>query len=89
MPNLFVADELSVIRDNLRKAAKKLGIPEMADTINEFFFDRVKQNMHIVLCFSPIGIDFRNYCKMYPSIVNSTTIDWFLPWPDAALWEVA
>ena len=38
---------------------------------------------------SPIGDGFRNYCRMYPSLVNATTIDWFLPWPKDALAEVS
>lgn len=82
---MFLNDELASIRDSLKKDIKKLGIPEIADTINEFFFDRVRQNLHTVLCMSPIGTAFRNYCKMYPSIVNSTTINWFLEWPETAL----
>ena len=31
----------------------------------------------------------RNYCRMYPGLVNNTTIIWYLPWPEEALMEVA
>ena len=38
---------------------------------------------------SPIGQAFRNYCRMYPALINNTAIDWFLGWPEDALTEVA
>lgn len=38
---------------------------------------------------SPIGESFRNRTRMYPGLVNCTTIDWFQPWPADALVEVA
>ena len=54
-----------------------------------FLLDRVKANLHIVVCMSPIGEPFRNRVRMYPALVNCTTIDWFLEWPQEALLEVA
>ena len=38
---------------------------------------------------SPIGQAFRDYCRMYPALINNTTIDWFMGWPEDALNEVA
>ena len=38
---------------------------------------------------SPFGEDFRNRLRMFPSLVNCTTIDWFSEWPDDALQAVA
>ena len=32
---------------------------------------------------------FRNRIRMYPALVNCTTIDWFSEWPRDALLEVA
>ena len=42
-----------------------------------------------MLTFSPIGEDFRKRLRMFPALVNCTTIDWFLPWPNQALTSVA
>lgn len=53
------------------------------------FVERSRQNMHVVLAFSPIGEAFRRRLRMFPSIVNCSTIDWFLPWPNEALKSVA
>ena len=42
-----------------------------------YFIDRVKQNLHVVLAMSPIGDAFRNRLRMFPSLINCCTIDWF------------
>lgn len=38
---------------------------------------------------SPVGDAFRRRCRMFPSLVNCTTIDWFSNWPTEALFSVA
>ena len=38
---------------------------------------------------SPIGDAFRRRLRMFPSLVNCCTIDWFRPWPSDALDAVA
>ena len=38
---------------------------------------------------SPIGDAFRSRLRMFSSIVNCCTIDWFQAWPDDALQAVA
>lgn len=43
----------------------------------------------MVLCLSPVGDTFRERCRMFPGLVNCTTIDWFTEWPPDALYEVA
>jgi len=42
-----------------------------------YFIERVKQNLHIVLAMSPIGDAFRSRLRMFPSLINCCTIDWF------------
>ena len=41
------------------------------------FIERVRRNLHLVLAFSPIGDAFRNRLRMFPSLINCCTIDWF------------
>ncbi len=43
----------------------------------------------MVLAFSPVGESFRKRLRTFPSLVNCTTIDWFLPWPTEALRSTA
>ena len=53
------------------------------------YIARVKKNTHVVLAFSPVGDSFRNRLRMFPSLVNCCTIDWFHEWPAEALYSVA
>jgi len=89
VPNLFLKDELPAIYDTLRKQAREQGVEETPDELWRLFIENVRSNLHIVLAMSPIGAGLRNRCRMYPGLVNCTTIDWFHKWPMDALQEVA
>lgn len=54
-----------------------------------FFINRCKQKLHMMLCLSPIGPSFRARLRLYPSLVNCCTIDWYEMWPEDALGKVA
>jgi dynein heavy chain len=90
VPNLYANEELAKIREEIRVDFKKEGHTlETNDALNEFFYSRVKDNLHITICMSPLGRAFKDYCRMYPALINNTTIDWFMKWPEDALIEVA
>ena len=88
MPNLYKAEELEEVKNNLLKEAKKNGIEENNQAIYNFLLDRVKANLHLIVCMSPVGEPFRNRIRMYPALVNCTTIDMFHEWNQEALLEV-
>lgn len=50
---------------------------------------RVRANLHVVLCFSPVGDAFRSRCRRFPGLINCTQIDLFRPWPRDALVKVS
>ncbi len=75
--------------DELRPAAKAAGVPETSEALYGLLLERVRTNLHVVLCLSPVGEAFRERCRMFPGLVNCTTIDWFTEWPADALFEVA
>ncbi|XP_048524356.1 dynein axonemal heavy chain 2 [Dendroctonus ponderosae] len=87
--NLYKPDEFEDVKNKLDSAANKAGILHTNEAMYEFLVSRVRANLHIVLCMSPIGDDFRNRLRQYPALVNCTTIDWFHEWPKEALLEVA
>jgi len=57
-------------------------------TWNEFV-SQIRNNLHLVLCFSPVGDAFRRRCRMFPSLINCCTIDWYSQWPKQALLSVS
>ncbi|XP_010216373.1 PREDICTED: dynein heavy chain 3, axonemal [Tinamus guttatus] len=91
VPNIFAADEKADIVEKMQSAARtenrKIEATPLA--MYNFFIERVKKNLHIVLAMSPIGNAFRNRLRMFPSLINCCTIDWFQTWPTDALEMVA
>ncbi|KAK2921231.1 hypothetical protein Q8A73_000716 [Channa argus] len=91
VPNIFAADERADIIEKVQGIARMEGkkIDATPLSMYNFFIDRVKANLHIVLAMSPIGDAFRNNLRMFPSLINCCTIDWFHTWPNDALEMVA
>uniref|UniRef100_A0A6I8NU96 Dynein axonemal heavy chain 6 n=1 Tax=Ornithorhynchus anatinus TaxID=9258 RepID=A0A6I8NU96_ORNAN len=90
VPNLFEKDELEHVLAATRPKAKEVGIAEgNRDEVFQYFINQVRQKLHIVLCMSPVGEAFRSRCRMFPSLVNCCTIDWFVQWPREALLSVS
>ena len=89
IPDLFTKEEYDGIFTSLRNVAKAEGIPDNRDSMMSFFINRVRANLHVVLCFSPVGDSFRQRSRKFPGIINCTSIDWFQPWPKDALVSVA
>ena len=89
VPGMYADDEKAKIVSDMRPVCEALGIPATKDKCWSTFVSRCQANLHIVLCMSPVGESFRRRCKLFPSLINCTTIDWFTPWPDDALLSVA
>ena len=94
VPNLFTKDEYQSIKERIKKVyLREHGLEKDAkvsdDKLLDFFSAQQQSNFHIMLCMSKSGDNLRNYSRMYPGLVNNTTIIWFLEWPNEALVEVA
>ncbi|XP_058823709.1 dynein axonemal heavy chain 3 [Topomyia yanbarensis] len=91
IPNLFQTDEKAVILEQMQTIARQTNKPidSTALSLYNFFVERVRENLHIALAFSPIGDSFKKRIRIYPSLINCCTIDWFTSWPDDALQKVA
>jgi dynein heavy chain len=89
VPNLFAPDEMEQVISGTRPLAKAAGKPDSRDAIWQHFVQVVRNSLHIVLAFSPVGDGFRARCRQFPSLINCATIDWYDPWPAEALESVA
>jgi dynein heavy chain len=89
VPNLYAIEDFESIATSCRKVCQELGMQPTKANLFAAYLTRVKKNVHVVLAFSPVGDSFRNRLRMFPSLVNCCTIDWFHEWPGEALYSVA
>ena len=47
------------VRTALSEEARKEGIFDTPENMFNFFIERVRSNLHIILCMSPVGDPFR------------------------------
>ncbi|KAG9396803.1 Dynein heavy chain and region D6 of dynein motor [Carpediemonas membranifera] len=87
--DLYEADDRDAIVNQIRNEVKQAGIIDTAENCWTYFIDKVRANLRIVLCFSPVSEEFRRRARRFPAIFSCTSIDWFHPWPINALMSVA
>jgi dynein heavy chain len=59
VPNLYSTEEFEEVRNALSVEASKNGISDTSDSIFSYLIERVRNNLHIILCMSPVGDPFR------------------------------
>ncbi|CAK6984902.1 dynein axonemal heavy chain 5-like%2C partial, partial [Scomber scombrus] len=89
--NLFARDELDDITQDLIPVMKRQHPrrPPTPENLYDFFLSRVRSNLHVVLCFSPVGEKFRTRALKFPGLISGCTVDWFQRWPRDALVAVS
>ncbi|XP_063774922.1 dynein axonemal heavy chain 8 [Pseudophryne corroboree] len=89
--NLFAREELEEITQSLTPVMKK-EFPRLTpnfDHLYDYFISRCRNNLRVILCFSPVGEKLRTCSPKYPGLISGCTIDWFSPWPKQALVAVS
>jgi dynein heavy chain, axonemal len=89
IPELFTIEEKDEVCNGIRPEVKQAGIVDSRENCWEFFIEKVRKYLHVVLCFSPVGDKFRIRSRQFPALTSCTSIDWFHPWPQDALMAVA
>lgn len=89
VPDMFSDDEIENIIGGVRNEVKGAGLPDTRETCWKFFIDRVRRQLKIVLCFSPVGSTLRVRSRKFPAVINCTQINWFHEWPQEALVSVS
>jgi len=88
IPDLYSTEDKDAIVNSVVGKVKAAGLSQDRTSCWNFFLNQVRKNLHVVLCFSPVGDDFRNRALRFPALVSCTIIDWFQPWPKDALLSV-
>merc|ERR1719502_41772 len=89
VPALYEQDEKDQCINSVRKEVKAAGIAETPDNCWNFYVNKCRQHMHIVLAMSPSGSKLQVRCRSFPGLISGCVIDWFYPWPEDALTKVA
>lgn len=48
-----------------------------SENLQNFYRERLRKNLHIVLCFSPDNRKFRERALKFPALISGCTIDWW------------
>ncbi|XP_065591374.1 dynein axonemal heavy chain 17 isoform X2 [Cyrtonyx montezumae] len=89
VPGLFQDEELENIISAMKPQVKFLGLEDTRDNCWKLFIEKVRRQLKVILCFSPVGSTLRVRARRFPAIVNCTAIDWFHEWPEDALVSVS
>ncbi|CAN9508871.1 unnamed protein product [Ophioblennius macclurei] len=89
IPDLFADDEVESIIGSVRPEVRGSGLMDTRENCWKFFIDRVRRQLKVALCFSPVGSKLRVRGRKFPAVVNCTAIDWFHEWPQEALESVS
>ncbi|XP_071611851.1 dynein axonemal heavy chain 1 [Heliangelus exortis] len=89
VPNIYSLDDQEQIMTAMKPVIRDLRQQPTKANLMAAYTGRVRSNIHMVLCMSPIGEVFRARLRQFPSLVNCCTINWFNEWPAEALQCVA
>jgi dynein heavy chain len=89
IPNCYDEKQLESINEKFKDICLQENLPTTKVSIYSRYIQEVRANLHVVIAFTPIGELYRTRMRMFPSLVNCCTIDWFSEWPEEALLSVA
>ena len=93
VPGLFPEEEkdglISPLDKEIRVRAAQLKQNETKEFRWNYFVNKARENLHIMLCMSPAGETLKLRCRSFPGLVSNSYIDWFFAWPEDALSDVA
>ncbi|XP_066570660.1 dynein axonemal heavy chain 11 [Amia ocellicauda] len=72
IPELFSEEEVDAIVAGIRNEVRGLGLLDSRESCWRFFIERVRCQLKVVLCFSPVGSTLRVRARRFPAIVNCT-----------------
>lgn len=88
-PNLYTNEEISEIVQAVSDRALAVKVANNPAAIYQYFLQRVKINLHTIICMDPYSSAYRQRLRMFPALINCTNILWFSSWPEDGLQEVA
>ena len=85
IPNILNEDWEQMKQDSANQTVQNMSLENYIVTFKKYCCE----NLKIFINLSPLGEKLRNYCRIYPSIIDYTTAVKFIDWPESALIEVS
>ena len=86
VPNLFPEED----QKKLFKGMMELFSGNLDEkTLWKRFVARVRDNLHIMMCMSPVGDNLRFRCRQFPALIDCCSINWFDDWESSAVENVS
>lgn len=86
VPDMFNNEDKERIFISLRRDASQQGrVTNDKLAVFDLFKQRVNDHIHIAVSMTPSGTLFRQRCRVYPSLIDCCSIDWYDEWPSDAL----
>eukprot|EP00931_Biecheleriopsis_adriatica_P036383 TRINITY_DN2095_c0_g1_i5.p1 TRINITY_DN2095_c0_g1~~TRINITY_DN2095_c0_g1_i5.p1 ORF type:complete len:4649 (-),score=1173.32 TRINITY_DN2095_c0_g1_i5:61-14007(-) len=87
---LFAKDERDAMCGDVRNDFVKENPTMEENLLNmyNYLMDRLRDNLHVCLCFSPVNAKFPIRAQKFPAVFT-VNINWFMPWPETALVAVS
>ncbi|CBZ51589.1 Dynein heavy chain family protein, related [Neospora caninum Liverpool] len=82
-------ETVDAIVQDLLPLAKETRRETSRESLLQFFYERVAQNLHVVLSMSPAGSALRYRLRWFPALLSCCTVDFFDAWRPDSLFEVA
>ncbi|MEW5311809.1 MAG: hypothetical protein WDW38_003494 [Sanguina aurantia] len=76
--DLFTPEDKEAFCNAVRNECKSAGILDTMENLWEFFIDKVRKYLHVVLCFSPVGDRFRIRARQFPALALVSVAQRFL-----------
>ncbi|XP_009290539.2 dynein axonemal heavy chain 11 isoform X1 [Danio rerio] len=89
IPDLLSEEEVEGVRKAVKSEVRDLGLLDNNENCWRFFMNRVRHQLKVVLCMSPVGNALRLRVRRFPALLSCTTLDWFQEWPQEALQSVS
>ncbi|XP_035386791.1 dynein heavy chain 11, axonemal isoform X1 [Electrophorus electricus] len=89
VPELLSDEEVSGAVKAVRREVRSLGLLDTVENCWRLFTERVRRQLKVVLCMSPVGKTLRGCVRRFPALLSCTTLDWFHEWPQEALHSVS
>ena len=88
--NIYESEDIEKIVSEARAGAEAASGGSCGrEQVLNYYRRTVRNRLHIIMTFSPIGNLFRRRMLQFPSFSNCCTVDWFHRWPQTALLSVA